>query len=156
MRSTWGFNIWDFGLTIVIGIFTTDFRLTQSIHSFLLANMRFSASLLVAGAFYSAACAEDNSFQEPTATDRRSPCPMVNAVANHGFIARDGLNISMQDLITGFNNSVHLASAATQLVGAKALLASTTNTNFTTFNLDDLSRHGCTFLNSFYQFWTSI
>jgi len=76
----------------------------------------------------------------PSSTDRRSPCPMVNTLANHGFLPRDGLNISMDDLIVAFNASVNLASAATQLVGAKALLTSTTG-NASTFNLDDLDIH---------------
>ncbi|CEP14311.1 hypothetical protein [Parasitella parasitica] len=31
-------------------------------------------------------------------TDLRSPCPMLNTLANHGFIARDGRNIKSQDL----------------------------------------------------------
>lgn len=66
---------------------------------------------------------------------------MVNALANHGYLPRDGVNVSMADLITGFNASVNLESAATQLVGAKALLTSTTG-NASTFNLDDLDTHG--------------
>jgi hypothetical protein len=64
---------------------------------------------------------------------------MVNTLANHGFLPRNGLNISMTDLITAFNASVNLATAATQLVGAKAL--TTSSTSNTTFNLDDLDKH---------------
>ena len=66
---------------------------------------------------------------------------MVNALANHGYLARDGLDISMDDLIVALNASVNLASDATQLVGAKALTASTTG-NSSTFNLDDINKHG--------------
>ena len=66
---------------------------------------------------------------------------MVNALANHGFLSRDGLNISMDDLIVALNASVNLASDATELVGSKALTASTTG-NASTFNLDDLDIHG--------------
>ena len=66
---------------------------------------------------------------------------MVNTLANHGYLSRDGLNVSMEDLIVAFNASVNLASAATELVGAKALLTSTTG-NASTFNLDDLDTHG--------------
>jgi len=71
----------------------------------------------------------------------RSPCPMVNALANHGFLARDGVNVSLAQLITGFNASVNLAADATTLVGTKALTASTTG-NAATFNLDDIDTHG--------------
>jgi hypothetical protein len=66
---------------------------------------------------------------------------MVNALANHGFLPRNGLNVSMDDLVTAFNASVNLEAAATELVGAKALTASTTG-NPDTFNLDDLDKHG--------------
>ena len=31
-------------------------------------------------------------------TDKRSPCPAVNALANHGYISRDGRNISRSEL----------------------------------------------------------
>lgn len=72
----------------------------------------------------------------------RSPCPMVNTLANHGYLPRNGLNVSMSDLVAGLQNGVNLAEAATRLVGAKALTASTTG-NPDTFNLDDLNRHGC-------------
>jgi hypothetical protein len=66
---------------------------------------------------------------------------MANALANHGYLACDRLDVSMADLIFAFNASVNLASTATQLVGAKALLTTTTG-DATTFNLDDLNTHG--------------
>lgn len=31
-------------------------------------------------------------------TDLRSPCPMINCLANHGFLPRDGRNINAQEL----------------------------------------------------------
>ena len=96
---------------------------------------------LLASSAICATDAETYEFISPSATDRRSPCPMVNTLANHGYLSRDGLNISMSDLVTAFNLSVNLESAATQLVGAKALLTSTTG-NASTFNLDDLDEHG--------------
>jgi hypothetical protein len=66
---------------------------------------------------------------------------MINTLANHGYLPHNGLNISLDDLVTAFNSSVNLAPAATRLVGAKALIASTTG-NSATFNLDDLNTHG--------------
>ncbi|TIC99434.1 putative sterigmatocystin biosynthesis peroxidase stcC [Colletotrichum higginsianum] len=82
-----------------------------------------------------------NDWSAPTAADRRSPCPMVNSLANHGYLPRTGLNISLADLIVGFTAAVNLDPAATTLVGQKALLTSTTGNN-ATFNLDDLNTHG--------------
>lgn len=66
---------------------------------------------------------------------------MVNTLANHGYLPRNGLNVSLADLITGFTAAVNLDPAATTLVGQKALLTSTTGNN-ATFNLDDLNTHG--------------
>ncbi|TDZ48298.1 putative sterigmatocystin biosynthesis peroxidase stcC [Colletotrichum trifolii] len=82
-----------------------------------------------------------NDWAAPTAADRRSPCPMVNTLANHGYLPRSGLSVSLADLIAGFTAAVNLDPAATTLVGQKALLTSTTGNN-ATFNLDDLNAHG--------------
>ncbi|CVK95124.1 related to chloroperoxidase [Fusarium mangiferae] len=90
--------------------------------------------------FCSAALAvsASNEWRAPTSSDRRSPCPMVNAVANHGYLPRDGLHISLEDLIVAFTDAINLDPAATTLVGTKAL----TTGNNGTFNLDDLNKHG--------------
>ncbi|KAF7326766.1 hypothetical protein MVEN_02595600 [Mycena venus] len=43
----------------------------------------------------------------PTATDARSPCPGLNTLANHGYLPRDGRNISVPMILDaaleGFN-----------------------------------------------------
>ncbi|KAL8750802.1 MAG: hypothetical protein Q9199_006835 [Rusavskia elegans] len=39
-------------------------------------------------------------YQPPTANDLRSPCPVVNAFANHGLIPRDGRNVRAEELDT--------------------------------------------------------
>lgn len=69
---------------------------------------------------------------------------MVNTLANHGFLPRNGVNVSMNDLLVGFADAINLSDAATLLVGAKALTTSTTGDN-STFNLDDLDTHNSTF-----------
>ncbi len=46
----------------------------------------------------------------------------------------------MDDLVTGLSESINLAAAATEFVGAAALTTSTTG-NASTFNLDDLDAH---------------
>ncbi|KAL2071271.1 hypothetical protein VTL71DRAFT_12506 [Oculimacula yallundae] len=86
-------------------------------------------------------CQNANPYVAPTAKDRRGPCPMVNTLANHGFLPHNGLNISLADLLVAFEKGVNLAPAATTLVGKKGLLASTTGNN-NTFNIDDLNKHG--------------
>ena len=49
----------------------------------------------------------------PSKTNLRSPCPLVNALANHGHIPRDGRNIRYNDLhaalgVTGLSNVLKL------------------------------------------------
>jgi len=39
-------------------------------------------------------------YQPARPTDLRSPCPAVNALANHGYIPRDGRNVSSTDIRT--------------------------------------------------------
>ncbi|KAK4189130.1 putative aromatic peroxygenase [Podospora australis] len=85
--------------------------------------------------------AADHSFQKPSPADRRSPCPMVNALANHGYLPRDGKDVSLAKLIKGFKEAINLAPDATLLVGIRALQLSSTGSLFT-FHLDDLNKHG--------------
>lgn len=65
---------------------------------------------------------------------------MLNALANHGYIARDGRDISLLDLQTGFNESVHFVADILVVVGNVALTLSTTK-NQSTFDLIDLAAH---------------
>lgn len=66
---------------------------------------------------------------------------MVNALANHGYLPRDGRDVSLARLISAFKEAINLAPDATLLVGIKALQTSTTGNPFT-FHLDDLAKHG--------------
>ena len=70
---------------------------------------------------------------------------MVNALANHGYLPRDGKNVSLAVLITGAKHGINLAPDTTLLVGIKALQTSSTG-NFLTFHLDDLNKHGSKYL----------
>ena len=72
----------------------------------------------------------------------RSPCPMVNALANHGYLPRSGRSVSLARLITGCREGINLSPEATLIVGLKALQASSTWFPPFTFNLDDLNKHG--------------
>ena len=39
-------------------------------------------------------------YHPPSKTDLRGPCPLVNTLANHGYIPRDGRNIRAKGLYT--------------------------------------------------------
>ncbi|KAJ7478648.1 Cloroperoxidase [Mycena galericulata] len=81
---------------------------------------------------------DDHQYIAPKATDLRSPCPGLNTLANHGYISRDGRNISipmiLQAAIDGFN------------VGPDAIIQAAkfgllSGNAFTTMDLDALALH---------------
>ncbi|KAI6361107.1 hypothetical protein MCOR25_006572 [Pyricularia grisea] len=82
---------------------------------------------------------DDHPFNAHGPNDRKSPCPMMNTLANHGFIPRT--NISMDQLVSALELSIGLEGAATRIVGGKALSTSTTG-DPNTFNLEDITKHG--------------
>ncbi|KAK3947489.1 Chloroperoxidase [Pseudoneurospora amorphoporcata] len=94
---------------------------------------------------------EDHTWQKPGPGDRRSPCPMLNTLANHGYLPRSGADVSLAALMQGLKRGINLAPDATLIVGLKALQASTTTgsgswqswvSSWVTFHLDDLNKHG--------------
>ncbi|KAJ7115153.1 Cloroperoxidase [Mycena epipterygia] len=50
---------------------------------------------------------DDHEWIAPTATDVRSPCPGLNTLANHGYLPRSGMNLTipmmLQAALDGFN-----------------------------------------------------
>ncbi|KAK6827783.1 hypothetical protein PG990_009427 [Apiospora arundinis] len=87
------------------------------------------------------AAVNDNVWKAPTASDRRSPCPMMNSLANSGYINRDGLNISKSSIETALLDVINMDPAVSGLVTAVAVKTSTTG-YADTINLDDLTKHG--------------
>ncbi|WQF83630.1 Putative chloroperoxidase [Colletotrichum destructivum] len=82
-------------------------------------------------------------WQAPGSNDRRSPCPLLNSLANHGYLPRNGQNISVDALIEGMHAGLNLREDAKlffRLQGNKAVGASSTGDK-TTFHLNDLNKH---------------
>jgi len=76
----------------------------------------------------------------PGPGDVRAPCPMLNTLANHGFLPHNGQNITEFDTI----NALYTALNVNQTLGEflfKAALTTNPTPNATTFSLDNLSRH---------------
>ncbi|KAF8548693.1 Cloroperoxidase [Imleria badia] len=82
----------------------------------------------------------NNAFCPPQPGDRRSPCPALNALANHGFLPRDGMNIGpfaiYRALREGYQLSMFLAFFLT--FSGWAILG-----QLRKMSLWDLSRHNC-------------
>ncbi|KAJ6554388.1 Cloroperoxidase [Mycena capillaripes] len=75
---------------------------------------------------------------KPKVTDVRSPCPGLNTLANHGFLPRDGKNISIP-MILNAASDVYDFQPGTILAPAK--LGLLTGNDPTTLNLDALALH---------------
>ncbi|KAB5539337.1 Peroxidase, family 2-domain-containing protein [Coniochaeta sp. 2T2.1] len=78
----------------------------------------------------------------PLPGQSRSPCPGLNAMANHGFLPRSGKNIDIDDIRYGvssaYNYDSHALDGAFQMAVDFKL---TTTGNASTFNLADLAAH---------------
>ncbi|KAI7267204.1 Cloroperoxidase [Hortaea werneckii] len=73
--------------------------------------------------------------------DFRGPCPMLNTLANHGFLPHDGKNLTQEVVTKGLGDGLNFAPALTQTMFKQALPANPDYPNATTFNLDQLNRH---------------
>ncbi|GJC87646.1 putative sterigmatocystin biosynthesis peroxidase stcC [Colletotrichum liriopes] len=85
----------------------------------------------------------EHTWRAPGGNDRRAPCPLLNSLANHGYLPRNGQNISVDALIEGMHAGLNLREDAKlffRLQGNKALEASSTG-NKNTFHLSDLNKH---------------
>ncbi|TLS31381.1 hypothetical protein PpBr36_02478 [Pyricularia pennisetigena] len=80
----------------------------------------------------------NHEFRAPGPNDVRSPCPMLNTMANHGYLPRDGRGIDMPTLKQALAAGVNMAPDATEIAGKKALLTG----DGTRFDLDQLKKHG--------------
>ncbi|KAF2032120.1 Cloroperoxidase [Setomelanomma holmii] len=79
-------------------------------------------------------------FHPPGTGDVRSPCPGLNALANHGFIHRDGHNMTIPHLIKGLAAGLNMGADFTVAIGGAGLLSSP-NPLGGSFDLDDLNQH---------------
>ncbi|KAG2742093.1 Cloroperoxidase [Suillus brevipes Sb2] len=72
------------------------------------------------------------------AGDVRSPCPALNALANHGYLPRDGKNIGVWDLVRGLRDGYHLSTVLACILsfGAVFMLG-----QYRCLSLSDLARH---------------
>ncbi|CAN9094956.1 unnamed protein product [Alternaria alternata] len=73
-------------------------------------------------------------------SDVRSPCPALNSLANHGFIHRDGRNMTIPHLISGLAAGLNIGADFTTAISGAGLLSSP-NPLGGSFDLDDLSQH---------------
>jgi hypothetical protein len=78
-----------------------------------------------------------------TNTPGRSPCPLLNTLANHDYLPHSGKDINVTTLLTALDQALNLDLTAKiffRAQGKKALTVSTTGDK-DTFNLFDLHAH---------------
>jgi hypothetical protein len=83
-------------------------------------------------------------------TDKRSPCPMLNALANHHILPHDGRKISKEVVVKAIYDAINLdthvgnvfASVALKVNPDNTALPFTSGQNTETFDLDQLAKHG--------------
>lgn len=72
--------------------------------------------------------------------DVRAPCPMLNALANHGYLPHDGKDISKEHTITALGNALNIDKEFATALYQNGISANP-DANATTFSLSDLTRH---------------
>ncbi|KAF7304533.1 HEME-HALOPEROXIDASE domain-containing protein [Mycena chlorophos] len=95
-------------------------------------------------------------YQKPGPNDSRSPCPGLNALANHGYLPRNGQNITVPQILEasleGFNfDWAVLLSVAKQGLLTRTDKGSETNMSLEPLVLHNLIEHDTSFSRSDYQ-----
>ncbi|KAJ7510116.1 hypothetical protein B0H11DRAFT_1900485 [Mycena galericulata] len=105
--------------------------------------MRFFSFLLLVSVFATNAVAcpskSKYGFIPPKPTDLRGPCPALNALANHGYLPRNGQNITIRNVLQVSQDVYNIDPALLIGVAKLGLLTSNEPDSFT---LDDLKLHG--------------
>ncbi|KJZ74471.1 hypothetical protein HIM_06067 [Hirsutella minnesotensis 3608] len=73
-------------------------------------------------------------------TDSRSPCPALNALANHGFLPHNGRNVNIADFIVGLFLGLGVSPDASSLIIAFGIISSH-NPLSLALDLEDLANH---------------
>jgi hypothetical protein len=78
-------------------------------------------------------------WQSPKPNDKRSPCPMLNALANEGLLNRDGTGISVDQLVTVLHQ--HLKMDHYTAITLASSLRDVMKKGESTISLDQLNLH---------------
>ncbi|KAI0136713.1 Chloroperoxidase [Xylariales sp. AK1849] len=98
-------------------------------------------TILVAATFGSAhAWDHFDQWDPPGPGDVRAPCPMLNSLANHGFLPHSGKDITENQTIDALSTALNVDSSLGHFLHAKAV-STNPQSNATTFSLSDLSNH---------------
>ncbi|KAI0101413.1 Cloroperoxidase [Hypoxylon sp. NC0597] len=83
---------------------------------------------------------DDHPWKAPGPSDFRGPCPMLNTLANHGFLPHDGRNITKETTINAMASALNFNTSLAALMFQMAVVANP-EPNATFFTLDQLNVH---------------
>ncbi|KAI1414399.1 Chloroperoxidase [Hypoxylon sp. FL1857] len=72
--------------------------------------------------------------------DFRGPCPMMNTLANHGFLAHDGRNLTREAVVGALKTALNFNETLGGIMFDQALVVNP-EPNATYFTLDQLNQH---------------
>ncbi|KAI1847523.1 hypothetical protein JX265_000773 [Neoarthrinium moseri] len=76
----------------------------------------------------------------PGSSDVRAPCPMLNSLANHGYLPHDGKDITLEKTIEALDTALNIDAELATFLYNNAITTNPTP-NATTYSLNDLSNH---------------
>jgi hypothetical protein len=79
-------------------------------------------------------------WEAPGPKDVRGPCPMLNTLANHGFLPHDGRDFHLETTIAALQNGLNFDPQLSTFLHNQAL-TSNTEPNATTWSLETLRNH---------------
>lgn len=82
-----------------------------------------------------------NQFAPAGPGDIRGPCPMLNALANQGFLPRNGQNIDENTTASALDMALNIPPQFGTLLHRAAVRTNPTGNMTNSFNLDHLARH---------------
>ncbi|KAI1378086.1 Cloroperoxidase [Hypoxylon crocopeplum] len=104
--------------------------------------MRFTTLSVVLGAVLAAAADPPckSLWKAPEPTDFRGPCPMLNTLANHGFLPHNGRNITKETMINALASGLNFNTSLGAVMFAAGVVVNP-EPNATLFTLDQLNAH---------------
>ncbi|OTA74612.1 hypothetical protein M434DRAFT_88515 [Hypoxylon sp. CO27-5] len=83
---------------------------------------------------------DDHPWKAPGPNDFRGPCPMLNTLANHGFLPHDGRNITKETTVNAMASALNFNTSLATLMFQMAVVVNP-EPNATFFTLDQLNVH---------------
>jgi hypothetical protein len=77
----------------------------------------------------------------PGPNDVRSPCPALNALANHGILPHSGKGLTIPILIKALKESINVGADFAVAIGAAGIFSVSSSPLAKSFSLEDIRRH---------------